>query len=116
MANFGNRTIERFTPGGAASDVRQLRPSRPIGLAFDGAGNLYVANSGDSTIERFTAGGAASVFASGSGLSGPFFLAFEVPEPSTWALLGVGAGALGWTVRRQRPPGSRAGGGRLRAG
>ena len=37
--------------------------------------------------------GARSTFA--SGLSDPTFLAFQpVPEPSTWAMLGMGAAAL----------------------
>jgi hypothetical protein len=50
--------------------------NRPSGLAFDSAGNLYVANSGASTIEKFTTNGVGSVFAS-SGLNYPVGLAFD---------------------------------------
>lgn len=47
----------------------------PSGLAFDRAGNLYVAISGDNIIERFTTNGVGSVFA--TGLSYPQGLAFD---------------------------------------
>jgi drug/metabolite transporter (DMT)-like permease len=59
----------------------------PSGLAFDSLGNLFVANQGNGTIEDITPGGVGSVFA--SGLHGPTYLAF-IPEPSAWALAGVG--------------------------
>jgi DNA-binding beta-propeller fold protein YncE len=48
----------------------------PEGLAFDRAGNLYVANGGNGTIEKFTPAGIRSVFAS-SGLNAPHGLAFD---------------------------------------
>jgi sugar lactone lactonase YvrE len=54
----------------------------PTGLAFDSAGNLYVANSGNDTIEKFTASGGilsttGSVFASTGVGSGAQGLAFD---------------------------------------
>jgi hypothetical protein len=48
-------------------------------LAFDKAGNLYVANEGNNTIERFTPDGTGAVFAN-SGLNEPMFLAFDGAE------------------------------------
>ena len=45
------------------------------GLAFDSAGNLFVANAGSGNIYEFTPGGAQSTFA--SGLSSPAKLAFD---------------------------------------
>jgi len=39
--------------------------NQPSNIAFDLAGNLYVANSNGNTIEKFTSGGVGSVFASG---------------------------------------------------
>jgi DNA-binding beta-propeller fold protein YncE len=45
-------------------------------LAFDKAGNLYVANFVSSTIEKFTPGGVGTVFAS-TGLNHPVGLAFD---------------------------------------
>src|SRR5439155_871834 len=54
VANYGDNTIEKFTPGGVGSVFASTGLSSPIGLAFDAAGNLYAANSGDNTIEKFT--------------------------------------------------------------
>ena len=48
----------------------------PAGLAFDAAGNLYVANYGNNTISKVTPAGAVSTFVS-SGLNDPAGLAFD---------------------------------------
>lgn len=50
--------------------------SLPMGLAIDGAGNLFVANNGDDTIMKFTPDGVGSVFAS-TGLKWPRGLAID---------------------------------------
>jgi len=66
----------------------------PTGLAFDSAGNLYVANSGDNTIAMFTTNGVGSVFAS-TGLSSPQGLAFNsggtlyVANPGDGTIIGL---------------------------
>ena len=44
----GNSTISKVTPAGAVSTVSSAAVlDDPDGLAFDAAGNLYVANDGD---------------------------------------------------------------------
>jgi sugar lactone lactonase YvrE len=80
-----------------ASDYSNLTPN---GIAFDSSGNLYVANS-DNIIEEYDTGGVGSVFAN-SGLDGPAFIATQIPEPSTSALLAVGALLLWPVLRRKR--------------
>ena len=50
--------------------------SGPGGLAFDSAGNLYVASEFSNTIVKYTPGGVGSVFAN-SGLDLPVGLAFD---------------------------------------
>ena len=50
--------------------------SAPVALAFDAAGNLYVANYGNNTISKVTPAGAVSTFVS-SGLNDPMGLAFD---------------------------------------
>jgi sugar lactone lactonase YvrE len=50
--------------------------NQPFGLAFDAAGNLYVADLPDDRIVNFTPGGVGSVFAS-TLLSHPLSLAFD---------------------------------------
>jgi DNA-binding beta-propeller fold protein YncE len=65
----------------------------PVGLAFDSAGNLYVANHGNNTIEEFGTNGVGSLFAD-TGLDDPTFLAVEVPEPASWTMVALGLGAL----------------------
>jgi hypothetical protein len=44
--------------------------SRPLGVAFDPAGNLVVADAGNNTIRRITAGGMVSTLAGSPGVSG----------------------------------------------
>lgn len=55
--------IEKFTPSGVGS-VYASTGDDPSGLAFDSAGNLYVANANDHTIYKITPGGGVSLFAS----------------------------------------------------
>src|SRR5436309_9489492 len=74
VSNSGG-PIYRFTPGGVQSTFASGLSS-PEGLAFDSAGNLFVADRvANGTINEFTPGGARSIFA--SGLSYPEGLAFD---------------------------------------
>ena len=105
VANSGDNTIEKFTPGGVGSVFANSGLNVPLGLAFDTAGNLYAANVFGNTIQKFTPGGGGSVFAN-AGLDRPTFLAFApVPEPgqvaaSVVTLLGIGGFVL---PKRLRP-------------
>jgi DNA-binding beta-propeller fold protein YncE len=113
-----DNTIHKFTNVGigslfASTGTDTNLSYEPGGLAFDSAGSLYVATYASGAILKFPSqngvlSNVSSVFASGtaSGLSEPTFLAFtddngvplklanQVPEPSTWALLGFGLFAL----------------------
>jgi DNA-binding beta-propeller fold protein YncE len=95
VANKANNTIEEFDSSGAGT-VFATGLDSPAGLAFDSAGNLFVVNSANNTIEEFDSSGAGTVFANlnAEGFS-TLGLAFQpVPEPSTWALLALGAVTL----------------------
>jgi len=82
-------SITEYTPAGAQTTVASGL-DYPRSLAFNNAGNLFVADSGDNKIIEITQGGAESAFA--SGLDYPDGLAFQsVPEPSTWAMLIMGS-------------------------
>src|SRR5437667_186975 len=100
VANWGG-TILKFDSGGNVSRFATAGVSQPYGLAFDGNGNLYVANNANNTIEKFDSGGHGSLFAS-AGLNEPGFIAVQVPEPNTWVLLVLGAGALLCGLRLRR--------------
>src|SRR6476620_381404 len=66
--------IYKFTSNGASRTFAG-RLDGPEGLAFDSAGNLFVAAEGN--IYKLTPGGARTTFASGLSLSYLFGLAFD---------------------------------------
>ena len=111
----GQAFIQKYTPGGQGSRFANSfyspvgPPNYPStmlgGMAFDSGGSLYAANPVSNAIEKFTPGGVSSVFADAAdGLSQPSFVAIRdnVPEPSTWAMLGLGLPALLGAARLRR--------------
>src|SRR2546422_1030959 len=66
--------IYKFTPDGMRTTFA-LGLNYPQGLAFDGAGNLFVADVGVGAILKFTPEGVRTTFA--SGLYSPIALAFD---------------------------------------
>lgn len=86
VANYGDNTIMKYTPGGVPSVFATTGLDHPQAMAFDQAGNLYVANTGPYSsgnylgyVEKYTPQGVGSVFgSSSSGLNGPLLgLAFD---------------------------------------
>jgi hypothetical protein len=106
-----NASIWKITPDGTKSLFVPNGLLNPYDLAFDPNGNLYVAAAADGVgvagrIYKITPQGAVSNFV--TNLANPLGLAvpgviLPVPEPTSLALLGVGAGAL--LRRRARPNG-----------
>jgi len=92
----GNATPTATIGGGSTGLVN------PVGIAVDGAGNIYVANSAKNTVTVYAAGASgnatptATIAGGNTGLSGPFFITSS-------------------TLGRRGPPGPRTRGGfRLR--
>lgn len=54
----------------AAPDATQARFNRPMGLAMDAAGNMYVADSANFTVRRIARGGAVTTLAGMPGVRG----------------------------------------------
>jgi ligand-binding sensor domain-containing protein len=82
-------------------------PNSPTALAFDSTGNLFIGSAGGG-IKEMTPDGTVSYFSqnfiSSGSLTGVNGLAFQpqsVPEPSTYALFGLGALALVVAYRRK---------------
>ena len=102
-SNYGVDTIEKFDSSGHGSvfiTSALLQTSR--GLALDSHGSFYVANVISGTILKFDSSGNGTLFA--SGLASPVYIAIQpIPEPSTWALLAIGIGAVlgGRRLRRR---------------
>jgi sugar lactone lactonase YvrE len=63
----------------------------PEGMAFDPNGNLFVANQANGTIAEFDQQGNGSIFATETFVMHSIAI---VPEPATWTILALGAGAL----------------------
>jgi DNA-binding beta-propeller fold protein YncE len=64
----GGKSISAYDPAGEVLSRPGLLGgllNMPQGMAFDAAGNLFVANAGDNTIVKITPSGVQSVFASG---------------------------------------------------
>jgi sugar lactone lactonase YvrE len=70
ISNYGAQNIYEYTPGGAQSTFASGM-NYPLGLAFNSAGDLFVANSANNAIPasgnitEITPGGTQSIFASG---------------------------------------------------
>ncbi len=77
VANSNNNTIVKFTEQGIGS-VFAPTSSRPNGLAFDTAGNLYVALPDLNRIERFSPTGVNLGAFATTGLDNPGGLAFDI--------------------------------------
>ncbi len=84
VADFGNSTIRKITPGGLVSTFAGLagntgttdatgglaRFNQPAGIAVDGSDNVYVADTGNHTIRKITPGGVVTTFAGIAGSIG----------------------------------------------
>jgi streptogramin lyase len=81
----GDGSIYRFTSAGTRTTFAS--GLEVMGLAVDSARNVYAAEYGGYNIYKFNPLGTRSIFA--SDINGPFFLAYEVPEPSVQAMLGM---------------------------
>jgi streptogramin lyase len=75
VANYGNSTIEEFTPNGVGT-VFAHTLTGPDAMVFDSSGNLYVADYWANTIQKFTPNGTESVFAN-TGLHYPTGLTID---------------------------------------
>ena len=69
-----NGNIDEFTPDGVRSTFTSGL-NVPLGLAFDKAGNLFVADAGERAIYKFTPAGVRTTFAVGLCVQGA--LAFD---------------------------------------
>ena len=81
VADTGNHTIRKITPAGVVSTFAGLagvpgsadgtgsaaRFNSPIGVALDGAGNLYVGDADNDTIRKITPAGVVTTFAGKAG-------------------------------------------------
>jgi hypothetical protein len=86
--------ILKFTPGGVSSVFANTGANSCWDLAFDSAGNLYASFYQDQKIEKFTPEGVGSTFTS-TAPNRPYNIAIQpIPEPSTFALTGLGTAAL----------------------
>jgi DNA-binding beta-propeller fold protein YncE len=112
VANRLDPSIEQVTLGLVGSTFISNSPINnglddSRGLAFDANGDLYVTDYGNNTVTEYnTAGQLINTFT--NDLSGPCFdvvsTGLAVPEPSTYAMLLAGLGAIYFIQRRRAAP------------
>jgi DNA-binding beta-propeller fold protein YncE len=113
LTNFTE--IAKFSTGGVPSPfandpVQNFGPLTVDGMAFDSAGNLYVANYYDGTIEKFDPNGNGTIFASGlltptditirrgSGSPIPFIPTLAIKATAANAVLSWSTAATGYNL------------------
>ena len=94
----GQTNMTLFSSGGALSG--------PTAMAFSASGDLFIADYGTGVIDKIAAGQTNATIFSPHVSQAPYFnsMAFApvaVPEPSTYALFGLGTMALLIAVRRR---------------
>jgi sugar lactone lactonase YvrE len=75
VANVGDNTVVVLTPFGSYTLATGF--DEPTALAFDTAGNLYVANAGNGEVDEVTSGGSVKPIASGFNFLSPVALTFD---------------------------------------
>ena len=84
VADTLNNTIRKITPAGAVTTFAGTAPQQgsddgigsnarflsPMGVAVDGAGNVFVADSGNGTVRKITSAGVVTTFAGSPRTSG----------------------------------------------
>ncbi len=73
-ANGGSKSIEKYTPTGAASLFPHVL--EPEGIAFDSAGNLYAARYDYNAVDKITPDGTVTTFVT-TGLNHPYGVTFD---------------------------------------
>jgi hypothetical protein len=88
-SSSGDGYVYKFTPNGVRSTFAEL--GGPLGLAFDSAGNLFVADGGSGNIYKFTSSGVRTIFAKIPGLvlDQTGFLAFQPTQTPTPTLVNI---------------------------
>ena len=109
VASFTTNQIFKYDSSGSLlQTITHESLDQPIGFAIDPDDNIYAANGGGNSITAFDPSGTfVQTWSLGDGAGNrPAFIAFRpvpVPEPSSFALLAVGAAGLAaWKVRRKR--------------
>jgi hypothetical protein len=102
--NNGDGKIWEFSSNGTGS-LFASGLSSPTGLAFESNGDLLEADYASNTIYSFTPNGTQSVFAStgstGSSFGPSFIAVAPIPEPSGFAMVGLGVVSLVLGSRRR---------------
>ena len=101
-------TIYKITSSGDVSTFASTYTGRgnslpsPSALACDASGNVYAGTSIAGLIYEFSPNGEFNAFATIGGSAQVSALTFGVPEPSTYALFGLGAIGLLVVLRRKK--------------
>lgn len=103
VGNDGTGLIMKFDANGKGSMFNSIPTLGDInGLAIDSSGNLYTTTYSDNRVVKRDPSGHGTIIADASdGLSGPRFIAVQIPEPATW-LLATASAVLLWLLLRRK--------------
>jgi DNA-binding beta-propeller fold protein YncE len=104
VANVNSHNIEKFTPAGLGSFFAS-NVTAAVGFGFDSTGTIYVVHESAvdanlNYIDKYAPDGTYLGLFANAGLSMPFDIAIQVPEPSALALLALGIPTLFAASRR----------------
>ena len=101
--NPGSGQVYKIGSNMNATSINTGNFSMPLGLTADKNGNVFIADWSNRDVVKIQSDGTQSIYASGLNYPGSIVLSpVSVPEPSTYALFGIGTIGMLLVIRRKK--------------